>query len=223
MNLGRILRWLEDHDLLACLVCIMLIVALLVLACLGGTAHGADIPQAAQAHRSTLIRAARVEWGLSAPVATFAAQVHQESCWREDARSHVGAQGLAQFMPSTSAWLPEVAPQTGEPAPWNPGWSLRALAAYDRWLWDRVSGPDDCNRMAKTLSAYNGGLGWVRRDVRMARAQGLDPAAWWGSVETVNAGRAASCWRENRGYPRRILLELEPRYEAAGWGRGVCP
>ncbi len=74
-----------------------------------------SIPQRAQQHRALLTREARMAWGLDAPVATFAAQIHQESLWRDDARSHAGAQGLAQFMPTTSRWLPEVAPETGEP------------------------------------------------------------------------------------------------------------
>ena len=33
-------------------------------------------------------------WGLGAPISVFAAQVHQESAWRPEAVSHVGAQGL---------------------------------------------------------------------------------------------------------------------------------
>ncbi|MGE4296952.1 MAG: transglycosylase SLT domain-containing protein [Desulfovibrionaceae bacterium] len=200
----------------------MLAVALFFLA-QDAAGYGASIPTAALAHRSTLIRCARAEWGLDAPTATFAAQVHQESGWRTDAQSPVGAQGLAQFMPATARWLPEVAPQTGEPAPWNPGWSLRALAAYDKWLWDRVVAATACDRMALALSAYNGGLGWVRRDARLAESLGLDRARWWGQVETVNAGRASSAWTENRGYPRRILRTLEPRYTTSGWGLGVCP
>ncbi len=123
----------------------------------------------------------------------------------------------------TAAWLPEVAPQVGEAAPFNPGWALRALTAYDLWLWRRIDATALCDHMAMTLSAYNGGLGWLRRDVRMARKLGLDPTCWWDHVETVNAGRAEWAIRENRGYPRRILLLLEPLYEAAGWGKGVCP
>ncbi len=186
-------------------------------------AQAAEIPREALAHRSTLVRAARAEWGLGAPVAVMAAQVHQESRWRADAVSPVGAQGLAQFMPATARWLPEVAPQTGTPEPWNPGWALRALAAYDLWLWRRVEAADDCNRWALTLSAYNGGLGWVRRDAALARAHGLDPLRWWGQVEAVNAGRGPAAWRENRTYPRRIMLHLTPLYAAAGWGQGVCP
>lgn len=202
---------------------LMLICAVANLLLWVAVANAQEIPRAAHQYRSTLIRCARAEWGLNAPVATFAAQVHQESLWRTDARSQAGAQGLAQFMPATSAWLPEVAPHTGEPAPYNPGWALRAMVAYDLWLWQRITAVTECHRMAMTLSAYNGGLGWLNRDKRLAEASGLDPARWWDHVETVNAGRAAWAIRENRGYPRRILLTLSPVYEAAGWGRGVCP
>ncbi|AMK09637.1 transglycosylase SLT domain-containing protein [Pseudodesulfovibrio indicus] len=199
-----------------------LTVALLTVLGMASWADAGDIPARAQQYRSTLIRCARAEWGLNAPVATFAAQVHQESYWNPDARSPY-ADGLAQFTASTANWLPEVAPQVGEADPFNPGWALRALTAYDLHLWSRISAATDCDRMAKTLSAYNGGLGWLRRDERLAEAQGLDPAQWWDQVEAVNAGRAPWAIRENRAYPRRILLLLEPLYEGAGWGKGMCP
>ena len=186
-------------------------------------AHAAEvtIPRAAEAHRATLVRAAHATWGLDAPVSVFAAQVHTESWWRNDTVSHVGAQGLAQFMPSTAKWLPSVAPETGRPAPFNPGWSLRALCVYDKWLWDRVAGRNDFERMAFTLSAYNGGLGWVQRDKRKARAQGLDDRVWFHAVETVNAGRSRAAFAENRQYPRRILKERQHAYIRAGWGPGI--
>jgi soluble lytic murein transglycosylase-like protein len=186
-------------------------------------ASAVDIPRRAYQYRSTLIRCARVEWGFEAPVATFAAQLHQESLWRADAKSPVGAGGLAQFMPSTATWLPEVAPQAGKANPFNPGWALRALTAYDLWLWKRIKSATECDHMAMTLSAYNGGLGWLFKDKKLAKALGLDPTRWWDQVEAVNAGRAKWAIRENRGYPRRILLVLEPLYENAGWGKGVCP
>jgi soluble lytic murein transglycosylase-like protein len=185
--------------------------------------HAQEIPRAAQQYRSELIRCGRAEWGLSAPTATFAAQIHQESLWNANARSRVGAGGLGQFMPSTAGWFGEIRPDLGAANPYNPGWALRALAGYDRWLWQRIDAADDCNRMAMTLSAYNGGFGWLSRDKRTAASVGLDQRYWWGQVELVNAGRAAWAWNENRGYPCRILHVLEPLYEAAGWGRGVCP
>ncbi len=195
----------------------------LALSFLCGLAHAAEvtIPRAAEAHRATLVRAAHATWGLDAPVSVFAAQVHTESWWRNNIVSHVGAQGLAQFMPATARWLPSVAPETGRPAPFNPGWSLRALCVYDKWLWDRVAGRDDFERMAFTLSAYNGGLGWVQRDKRKARSQGLDDRVWFHAVETVNAGRGRAAFAENRQYPRRILKERQHAYIKAGWGPGI--
>lgn len=109
----------------------------------------------------------------------------------------------------------------GRPAPFNPGWALRALVSYDKWLWDRLNGADACQRMAFTLSAYNGGIGWVGRDRKEAERQGRDPARWFGQVEKVNAGRSASSLRENRRYVRLILLERQYWYRKAGWGPGV--
>lgn len=179
------------------------------------------IPRKAKLYRARLIREARAQWGLDAPVATFAAQIHQESMWNENATSHAGAQGLAQFMPTTSRWLPEVAPETGEPMPFSASWSIRAMVTYDRWLWRRISARTDCDRMAMTLSAYNGGLGWLGRDKAMAAAAGMDPQRWT-HVALFNAGRSNSNFRENRGYPTRILGVLTNLYRAAGWGSGGC-
>ena len=93
---------------------------------------------------------------------------------------------------------------------------------YDRYLYDRIRARDDCERMAMTLSAYNGGLGWISRDQKRASGSGLDPLIWWGSVETVNAGRSAANWRENRAYPDRIIHHHQPTYVAASWGQAYA-
>jgi soluble lytic murein transglycosylase-like protein len=175
-------------------------------------------PRDAQRHQRDLTRHARAVWGMDAPVATFAAQIHQESRWRADARSPVGAQGMAQFMPATSAWISGVY-RWGEAQPYNPGWALRALVSYDRWLWERVQASGDCERMAMALSAYNGGLGWVYRDQALAAQRGADRLLWFGHVERFNAGRSAANFAENRGYPRLILTRWQPIY--AGWGGGI--
>lgn len=198
--------------------------SLLVLLCLISPVSAAEsaIPRRAWVHKSVLIRSARAFWGLEAPTATFAAQVHAESGWRADAVSPTGAQGMAQFMPATARWMAELFPHLSGCDSFNPGWALRALVTYDRHLWNRVAATDSCNRMAKTLAAYNGGLAWVRRDEALARRQGLDAGFWFGSVETVNAGRRASAKRENQAYPATILLHLEPLYMRAGFGRGIC-
>ena len=185
-------------------------------------ADAAELPQGALKHRADLTRNARAVWGLDAPVATFASQVHQESRWRQDAVSPVGAQGIAQFMPTTADWIAQAYPALAERQPFNPSWGLRALVTYDRHLWDLVKATSGCDRMAMTLSAYNGGLGWVWRDQKLAASKGADSARWFDQVEQFNAGRHAAAFRENRGYPRLILLTFAPRYAAAGWGRGSC-
>ena len=186
------------------------------------------IPRAAHSYRADLTRQARQVWGLDAPVATFAAQIHTESRWQKDAVSPVGARGLTQFMPATEAWI-NAAYRWRDGDAMNPTWAIRALVTYDLWLWDRIRAADDCQRMAMVLSSYNGGLGWLQRDQRMAReASGKGPGSadlhmrWFDGVERFNSGRSPSAIRENRAYPRLILHVREPLYQAAGWGSGSC-
>lgn len=193
---------------------------LLVTSCLPASAQ---IPQAANAYKSELIRSARFVWGIDAPIATMAAQVHQESGWRPAAKSPAGALGIAQFMPATAQWMQQLYPRSlanGDPL--NPVWALRAMAQYNRWHYERLLATTPCEHWAMVLSAYNGGLGWVRKDAALASASGADPLVWFNSVERFNAGRSASNFRENRDYPRKILTRWEPIYIAAGWGNGVC-
>jgi soluble lytic murein transglycosylase-like protein len=182
----------------------------------------ADIPHAANQHRQNLTRQARLVWGLDAPVAVLGAQIHQESAWNRYAKSPVGAQGLAQFMPKTAAWMPEIDGQLADVDAYNPTWAFRAIARYDYWLLARVKAETPCDRWAMALAAYNGGLGWVYKDQKRAAANGYNAGRWWGHVEHFNAGRSKANFHENRGYPQRILLTLLPRYVAAGWGEPVC-
>lgn len=189
----------------------------------GANAAEPPIPREALRYRADLVRNARLVWGLGAPVATFAGQIHQESRWRNDARSAY-ADGLAQFTPDTARWISGAYPgELADGDPFNPAWAVRALVRYDRHLWERSpTGAPACDRMAFALAGYNGGAGWIARDRAKARAAGADPDRWWGHVERYNAGRAAAFFRENRDYPRLILLKHEPRYAAAGFGAGGC-
>ena len=200
-------------------VCILFWI-LVISSCTAALAGG--IPHNAQQYRHDLTRQARLVWGLNAPVAVMAAQIHQESAWNKSAVSAVGAKGLAQFMPATAKWIPAIDSSLASPIPTNPTWAIRALARYDYWLYTRLKADTDCDRWAMTLSAYNGGLGWVLRDKKAAHAAGDSRWLWWDNVEKYNAGRSKAAFRENRGYPRRILNTLTPRYLSAGWGLGVC-
>ncbi|WP_435951685.1 transglycosylase SLT domain-containing protein [Dryocola sp. BD626] len=192
------------------------------LLCLSVTlpAYSVEPPRASLPWRNELIRTAREIWGLNAPVADFAGQLHQESAWNPNARSPVGAQGMAQFMPATAKWVSELYPQLRENTPFNPTWAIRALVQYDLQLWKALPAKDSCQRMAFTLSAYNGGQGWVSRDKKLATAKGLNSSIWFEHVEQVNAGRSAANWSENRRYPKVILFQHAPLYWQ--WGPASC-
>lgn len=170
--------------------------------------------------RNELIRTTREIWGLNAPVADFSGQIHQESGWNIMARSPAGATAMAQFMPETATWISKLYPELRDNAPYNPTWAIRALVQYDRRLWNSLQARDNCQRMAFTLSAYNGGQGWVNKDKRLATSKGLDPSLWFGHVERVNAGRSAANWRENRHYPKNILFNRASLYLL--WGPASC-
>jgi len=176
----------------------------------------AQVPAAAHKHRAELVRAAHTQWGLDAPIAALAAQVHQESGWRAEAVSRVGAAGMAQFMPSTATWwckLNDLTPEQCQPR--NPTWALRALVGYDKWLYDRTPVRySDRDRMHVALRAYNGGLGHWQAE---ARASGLpQPTVDQVAAACGKARRHVSHCPENLGYPHRILVVLQPRY--ATWG-----
>jgi soluble lytic murein transglycosylase-like protein len=172
-------------------------------------------PAAALPYRSELTRTARAVWGLDAPVPVFAAQIHQESGWRADAVSPVGALGLAQFMPATAKWIVTVDPQLAGGQPYNPAWAMRALVVYDQNLYGQAPAryaPRD--RMWVALRGYNGGIGhWVKE----AKATGLTtPTREQVDAACGKASRAAKHCAENLGYPKRILIDHQPRY--AAWG-----
>ncbi|MDD5176776.1 MAG: transglycosylase SLT domain-containing protein [Sterolibacterium sp.] len=193
-------------------VVLALVIGLPILALANG------VPREAQQYRRDLVRNARMIWGLDAPVATFAAQIHQESGWRKNAQSAF-ASGLTQFTPDTAEWVGSIDPELARmgPQPGNPVWAIRALVRYDLWLWDRLAPAGvERNRMWATLRCYNGGLGHWRNEARLT-ADPQDRAA----VDSAcgRAGRSIRFCPENLGYPQRILVKLQPLY--ATWGRGV--
>lgn len=194
---------------------------LVVAACLASLAMDpaqAQIPPAAQQHRALLTRTAHAVWGLDAPIAVFAAQVHQESGWRPDAVSRVGAAGLAQFMPATSRWISTTDAQLRDNQPFNPAWALRALVLYDRQLFQRAPAHYSArDRMWVALRGYNGGEGHWRAE---AATTGLTrPTRDQVDAACGKARRAALHCHENLGYPHRILVVLQFRY--LQWGPGL--
>lgn len=195
------------------------LLALFLVAC-GMLAHAEGIPRDCLQHRRDLVRNARMVWGMDAPIATFAAQMAQESSCRANAHSPY-ADGLTQFTPDTASWIGMRFPELAPPAPLNPVWAMRAMVQYDKYLIERADGETTCDSMWFALWGYNGGEGWVRRDRRMAAAAGAN-ARRRAAVEPFNAGRAPAMFRQNRDYPAAIIGRWQPLFIAAGWGVGSC-
>lgn len=176
-------------------------------------------PLGARRWRAELTRAAHTTWGLDAPIPLLAAQVHQESMWRPDAVSPVGAVGLGQVMPGTASWWCRINGMTpAQCQPRNPAWSLRTLVGYDLWIWrqiGRMPGAGDMDPFSRAwamLRSYNGGLGHWQAESRAAGS--LDRLAVDAACGKARRGRLHCS--ENVGYPYHILVELQPRY--ATWG-----
>ena len=203
--------WMHDAAL-----ALLVTLAAMLLGMLAAVAAHAQVPHESARYKLTLLREAHGQWGLGAPVPAFAAQVHQESGWRPEAVSRVGARGLAQFMPATARWWCErgrVA--AADCLPHNPAWALRALVGYDKHLFDRTPVRfNEFDRLWLALRGYNGGEGHWQAE---ARSTGLrEPTREQIDRACGTARRAPLHCKENLHYPRRILLELQPRYRT--WG-----
>lgn len=103
-------------------------------------------------------------WGKICPElspAILAAQINQESGWNPRAGSSAGAQGIAQFMPSTWRAHGIDADKDGDRDVWDPDDAIPSAAVYDCYVAEKtrsVSGDDTLNMLA----AYNAGIGAVR-------------------------------------------------------------
>lgn len=175
-------------------------------------------PAASLPYKRQLIREVHYRWGLDGPVALMAAQIQQESGWRPGVCSPFAC-GLTQFTPATADWIKNLDPELSSGDRFNPAWAIRALVYYDWYLYNRVPAAEsDCDRWAFVLSSYNGGLGWLRRDVEQCRRHPTCVSKrWWGNVENFSR-RAGWAKKENRGYPHRILNN-QSTY--ASWGKTV--
>lgn len=177
-------------------------------------AHTLRIPANAALYRTAVTREAHARGGLQAPVAMFAGQLTQESQFNPNAKSWVGAQGLAQFMPATAQWLTKVSPKDFPTAnSLDPAWSIRALVFYDYWIAARLPAyTAGQERWAAALAGYNGGLGYAQKAAKVGKC-----SAWFGCGENVPVGRSAANQLQNVQYPQRIIKQWEPVYLAAQW------
>ncbi len=86
------------------------------------------------------------------PADYFVRQINQESGFNPNATSPMGAEGIAQFMPSTAAGLGI--------DPWNPVQALNAAANVMAGYNSKYGG-----NYAMALAAYNGGSGTVQNAI----------------------------------------------------------
>lgn len=175
------------------------------------------IPNNALRYKRDLYRFAQSSFGINAPIGMLAAQIHKESTWREDAESPY-AIGLSQFTPDTQADIKRKYPELAYGDALNPIWAIHAMMIYDADLKAQVDSIDECNDWAFTLAMYNGGPGWIWREKNLAESNGVDRNQYWQAVEEFNAGRREDAKKENRGYPKKIILELQSLYVNNGWG-----
>ncbi len=177
------------------------------------------VPAMSYRYRHAIEVAAIRAFGLDAPVALLAAQIRAESAYSATAYSTAGAQGMAQFMPNTARSMARLYPELRPANPRDPSWAFRAQALHMRDLVASYPSADTlCDRYAFALSAYNGGPKALDRERALATAT----TVWFGAggVEPQRS-RTRANWNENRTYVRRILIDWEPDYSAAGWRGGL--
>ncbi len=111
----------------------------------------------------------------------------QESGFDQDARSHVGAIGVMQVMPSTAADR-RVSIGNIDELENNVHAGTKYLALLrSHYFSDEDLDPTE--RMLFTMAGYNAGPNRINRLRRVAESRGLDPNVWFNNVELVVAAQ----------------------------------
>ncbi len=117
----------------------------------------------------------------------IAAQAYQESGLDQSKRSHMGAVGVMQILPTTASdkavGIPDIEKLES---------NIHAGVKYNRWMIDTYynePGVTPLNRGMFAFASYNAGPAKVASLRREAAAQGLDPDRWFNNVELIAAKR----------------------------------
>ena len=127
----------------------------------------------------------------------LAAQGYEESQLNQKARSHVGAIGIMQLLPSTGAEM-----KVGDVTVTEP--NIHAGVKYMDHLLSRYFSHahfSEGNRPLFAFASYNAGPGNVAKARREAERRGLDPNRWFNNVEIVVAEQIGT---ETTTYVRNI-------------------
>jgi membrane-bound lytic murein transglycosylase MltF len=115
----------------------------------------------------------------------MAAQAYQESGLVQSQKSHAGALGVMQLLPSTAADrnvnIPEIEKLEN---------NIHAGVKYMRFIINRYykdEPMDDFNRMLFAFASYNAGPAKVKKLRKKAAVMGLNPNVWFGNVEIAAA------------------------------------
>jgi len=114
-----------------------------------------------------------------------AALAYQESRIDQSVRSHAGAVGVMQLLPSTAAGHPVNIPKIEELEN-----NIHAGVKYLRWLFDQYFKDENMDLLNKglfTFASYNAGPGKVAQLRKQTSRMGFDPNKWFGNVEVVAA------------------------------------
>ncbi len=115
----------------------------------------------------------------------MAAQAYQESGLDQSTKSHAGAVGVMQLLPSTAADrnvnVAEIEKLEN---------NIHAGTKYMRFIINRYykdEPMDDLNKMLFAFASYNAGPAKVKRLRKKTAAMGLDPNVWFNNVEIAAA------------------------------------
>lgn len=137
---------------------------------------------------------------------TFKAQAMAESELNPRARSHVGARGLMQLMPSTFGMIQSRRPEFASID--DPEWNIAAGIMHDRYLWTLWKNQPDDERRNFMFGSYNAGEGTIARACNVARQAQLDDKRW-PNIEQIAPTVQRWRYRETVGYVRKIQVNYD--------------